>query len=576
MSAAQHRLGRVRLSIAVPTADADRISDACARLFRQEMRSVIASTLDAAEQACGALRVDDALVIDVGALPAHGFEQLLAQRLAEQLMRELQRRHPALTGAGQDGGADGPDSLAEEAPGPAGSADGAGGFDGEARSDVARAVAHPSLELPGLARRCLHAAELRRLCTELTAPEMRQLATLLAPAAALAPQAAPSLPVRALHYFIAHPAQPMPTVSPTDAALVPWLADETDESDIRLLQEMFGHPPAATGTPAAWLAVLWQLPIVRSILARSLPPSIVLQADPWAQAGTLARPLVLAESSAARDAASGTRSLLAADDGGLAPATPRRAIHGPGVRDTTVGVDSAGLLAWRRSPDPAGSTRHGDAAAAVARMRTDLGPAHAAASRPHRSLSGLRPRAHEGPGQHAIPVPNAGVSLLWPFLPPLWRSLGLLGELRFLNEQAQHDAACWLDVIVWGEPPKDDARTVLNRLLCNLPLEVPLQPSPEVGAVREVLDGFVGCLPTRVPGWTRLAAADIRALFLQRPGWVVPDGGDGCTVYVEPQPYDALLDHVPWPIDMVLLPWCARPWTVRRELLPEVLPVTTN
>ncbi|WP_369679033.1 contractile injection system tape measure protein, partial [Burkholderia ubonensis] len=65
------------------------------------------------------------------------------------------------------------------------------------------------------------------------------------------------------------------------------------------------------------------------------------------------------------------------------------------------------------------------------------------------------------------PVSHAGVVLLWPVLPGLFRQLGLLEGKRFLSRPAQHQAAACLDWLAREELPPQEPPTI-SRWLCGL------------------------------------------------------------------------------------------------------------
>ncbi|WP_143135186.1 contractile injection system tape measure protein [Burkholderia ubonensis] len=161
------------------------------------------------------------------------------------------------------------------------------------------------------------------------------------------------------------------------------------------------------------------------------------------------------------------------------------------------------------------------------------------------------------------PVSHAGVVLLWPVLPGLFRQLGLLEGKRFLSRPAQHQAAACLDWLAREELPPQEPPTI-SRWLCGL------TPGNAVGealrpndAVQEMLGHWLTRLPLSLPtNWQKLSTGDIRQWFLRRPGWLSADPGQ-FTLHVQPEVFDVLLNDWSWPVNLAALPWLDQPLTVR-------------
>ncbi|PMY35969.1 hypothetical protein C1Y35_21985 [Pseudomonas sp. GW456-L14] len=165
--------------------------------------------------------------------------------------------------------------------------------------------------------------------------------------------------------------------------------------------------------------------------------------------------------------------------------------------------------------------------------------------------------------QEPLSVSNAGLVLLWPLLPGLWRQVDLLEEQQFNSPQAQLEAVCWLDGLVWGDEAMAEWRTPLSKLLCGLPLESPLVPwsTPEP-EVREQLQDWLAAIPAQLPGLQRCQANDLRSLFLQRPGQLLQTRS-GWQLSVETDASDFLLSQLPWALDFIRLPWMEQPLQVK-------------
>ncbi|MCF2135233.1 MULTISPECIES: contractile injection system tape measure protein [Mycetohabitans] len=154
-------------------------------------------------------------------------------------------------------------------------------------------------------------------------------------------------------------------------------------------------------------------------------------------------------------------------------------------------------------------------------------------------------------------VLNAGLVLLWPMLPGLFRTLALLDDANhFIDVSAPLIAAGWLDELAWGDDTVAEWRTPVNKLLCGVALDATLpdwQPDP---TVRAQLNGWLAALPSRLPGLHRCGVTDVRQLFLQRPGMLTRQPNKRWTLQVEPHAADVLLHTIPWPLEQVWFPWC--------------------
>ncbi|WP_338926044.1 hypothetical protein IHE33_00055 [Mycetohabitans endofungorum] len=154
-------------------------------------------------------------------------------------------------------------------------------------------------------------------------------------------------------------------------------------------------------------------------------------------------------------------------------------------------------------------------------------------------------------------VLNAGLVLLWPMLPGLFRTLALLDDANhFIDASAPLIAAGWLDELAWGDDTVAEWRTPVNKLLCGVALDAMLpdwQPDP---TVRAQLNGWLAALPSRLPGLHRCSVTDVRQLFLQRPGMLTRQPNKRWTLQVEPHAADVLLHTIPWPLEQVWFPWC--------------------
>lgn len=162
----------------------------------------------------------------------------------------------------------------------------------------------------------------------------------------------------------------------------------------------------------------------------------------------------------------------------------------------------------------------------------------------------------------ALPVLSAGLVLLWPLLPGLFRELALLSADRFIDADAPLIAAGWLDELAWGDDTVVEWRLPVNKLLCGVPLDAVLPDWLPDPAVRVWLNNWLTALPACLPGLHRCGVTDVRQLFLQRSGTLIYRPDERWTLRIEPHAADVLLRDIPWPLEQVWLPWLTVPITV--------------
>lgn len=479
---AVHRLQRIRIGLGVPEHEAQRLTDACSRLFHRRLRTVIETVLHTVQQQCGSLTLSEPLILDLGELPLAGFESLFCQRLEQQLLQAL-RAYAAIAGPLATVNSppfNAPSNLLlqlsrylQHGEWPAAPA-----FAAELSAWLLEdwAAAAPQ-SLPVLAGHCLHRGQLSRLHRLLSPAHVKRLGLCLS---GLTQWAAPLTPgtlqLCALRYFQRHPHQALPVSTPPEVATV----GEHDEPLVRML---FAQDPSPSPAWRAQLHRLSQQPVARDLLQRQRPGEAALRLS------------------------------------------ARR--HHTEAAITPTSVTVPGRASAPGSMPPPAHPRHDS------------------------RLAGLT-------SQPPQPVHNGGITLLWPLLPALFERLGLMQQSRFLHRQAQMQACCWLDELIWADGQYAPWRMPLNKLLCGLPLDSVVEQTAADAQALDVMQQWLAQLPERLPAWRHFSVPDIRQLYLQRPAWLVPQSGD-VSVYIQPQVYDVLLADWPWPTDLMMLPWLTKP-----------------
>jgi hypothetical protein len=161
--------------------------------------------------------------------------------------------------------------------------------------------------------------------------------------------------------------------------------------------------------------------------------------------------------------------------------------------------------------------------------------------------------------EHGLPVDNAGLVILHPFLKTFFGAVGLLEGKGFRDLAAQCRAVCLLQWLVHGDgaDAEDEHRMALAKLLCGVPLE---EVVPRIGGPSEVerAEGEE-LLRQVVARWTVIKNTSVRGLresFLQRDGMLQSEE-TGWVLQIQAKPYDMLLERLPWGVSHVRLSWMA-------------------
>jgi hypothetical protein len=155
---------------------------------------------------------------------------------------------------------------------------------------------------------------------------------------------------------------------------------------------------------------------------------------------------------------------------------------------------------------------------------------------------------------------HAGLILLHPFLPRFFESTGIKEPASVdLSPFALPRAAALLHYLATGRDAVYEYDLVFIKVLLGLNAETPLCVSEGLlaGADREETEAL---LESAITHWTALkntSSAGFRSSFLDRRA-LLREEDNGWKLQVERQPFDVLLDHLPWSISVVKLPWMKR------------------
>ena len=163
--------------------------------------------------------------------------------------------------------------------------------------------------------------------------------------------------------------------------------------------------------------------------------------------------------------------------------------------------------------------------------------------------------SYEEPDEHCL-VDDAGLVILHPFLPALFERVGYLDEERkFISLTLQERAVHLLRWLAGFDLPRLDYQLLLEKVLCDLPLNYPIESEIEFTDMEKEEGRQV--LRSVCQYWKPLNGTSPEGLqrsFLQRQGSIAYEDHNWI-VRVEGQTLDILLDDLPWEISLLLLPW---------------------
>ncbi|HWR01831.1 MAG TPA: contractile injection system tape measure protein [Chlorobaculum sp.] len=155
-----------------------------------------------------------------------------------------------------------------------------------------------------------------------------------------------------------------------------------------------------------------------------------------------------------------------------------------------------------------------------------------------------------------IYVEHAGLVLLHPFLPQLFRALGIAGDDTLLMPER---ALRLLHFLATGEDQAAEYDLVFPKILCGLPTGA-LCGKPS-GLTTEERDEAYALLSAVVRHWEALkntGPEGLRETYIKRPGKLSRRSDGDWLLQVESKSFDILLDRLPWAVSMIRLPWMGR------------------
>ncbi len=157
--------------------------------------------------------------------------------------------------------------------------------------------------------------------------------------------------------------------------------------------------------------------------------------------------------------------------------------------------------------------------------------------------------------QEGIYIENAGLILLHPFLPQFFTALDIANEVQLIQPER---ALCLLHFLTTGLLITPEYELTLAKILCNIPLEMPVESDMELSKLeREEAEALLNAVIRHWEALRNTSIDGLRGEFLLRFGKLSMRDGDWL-LQVEAKTVDILLNHLPWGISMIKLPWMQR------------------
>jgi DNA-binding protein len=168
---------------------------------------------------------------------------------------------------------------------------------------------------------------------------------------------------------------------------------------------------------------------------------------------------------------------------------------------------------------------------------------------------GYKPQLEDVP----IEILNAGLVLVWPFLPHLFTKLNLLTpEKKWISVEAQQRGVHLSQYLVSKQSSSPEFVLPLNKILCGMSINSPISKGIEMTEEEiEVCEGLLTAVTAQWSALKNTSPDGLRGAFLVRNGVLTKDGmNDGkWFLRVEKKPFDLLLQKLPWGMSMVRYTW---------------------
>ncbi len=155
----------------------------------------------------------------------------------------------------------------------------------------------------------------------------------------------------------------------------------------------------------------------------------------------------------------------------------------------------------------------------------------------------------------SIYINNAGMILLGPYIGMLFERLGLVVNKQFCDAASIQQAIHILQYAVTGEEDTGEENLVLNKIICGMPIQHPIEKQPPISDdTKQLIEGLLKAIISHWSAIGNTSVEGLRASFLCRAGRITVEE-EKYVLIVEEKTYDMLLDQIPWGIRQLKLSW---------------------
>lgn len=154
-----------------------------------------------------------------------------------------------------------------------------------------------------------------------------------------------------------------------------------------------------------------------------------------------------------------------------------------------------------------------------------------------------------------IQISNAGLVLLWPFLPAFFEGIGLTENKTFVTEDAARRGALLLQYMATRETATPEHELTLNKLLSGLDVDEPLPLTIDpTTSEKEEAEHLLNTVALRWEALKGTSGESLRRTFIIKDG-ILSAQTNGWKLQIEKSAVDMLVNKLPWSISIVRLPW---------------------
>lgn len=343
-----------------------------------------------------------------------------------------------------------------------------------------------------------------------------------------------------------------------ERGVLPWHAQGLPLAVVeKQLIELAAAQPGLIRRALAGKAQSWDIPVFQRLAWQfSLPfAEKMIETARELPAGTAAEVLKIWRGQSARELPPAQQAaVLKALARAASPTDFRRPLDSVRV---TAWLAEQGLAwpAYKKAPPPtleAAAGRQDKQQPPAARKQDDGRKQPEPAVVPSRAEARSRKMPAEEGG---IPVENAGLALLAPYLPTFFDELNL--ALQDSVPADAHRAVHLLHFLATGKENPEEPQLLFPKLLCGLDWEAPVPqdlglPDKEKAECHQLLEAVI----RNWPALKNTSPDGLRGAFLQRPGLISwKEGQQAWLLRLERKAQDLLLDRIPWSYSVLKFKW---------------------